>query len=204
MNEPEFIEIYNKVKAYSMVSKERLYATYQAVKFVEANNIPGDLVECGVWKGGNTMLMALALQSTNRTIYLYDTFEGMPKPGDYDLGMDGKKPKWKKKWCYSPIGEVVKNMESTNYPKIKCVPGKVEETIPDIVPNKIAVLRLDTDWYESTMHELIHLYPLVATKGIVIFDDYGYWQGQKKAVDEYFKDPLLFRTDYSGRMMIKT
>ena len=77
--------------------------------------------------------------------------------------------------------------------------------IPKYLPGEIALLRLDTDWYKSTQHELIHLYPLLVGSGVLIIDDYGHWQGAKKAVDEYFSDKkiLLNRIDYTGRISIK-
>jgi O-methyltransferase len=218
--EEEFGEIHRKAQPYSMVSPERLYATYQAIKYVEDNQIEGDVVECGVWKGGNSMVMALTLlkcNSRNRDIYLYDTFEGMAEPGEKDVDFSGRhsRDEWQKHqtpevntWCYSPLEEVKQNMISTGYPveKIHFIKGMVEETIPDIMPGKIAVLRLDTDWYDSTGHELRHLFPRIANRGVLLFDDYGHWKGQREAVDGYFHDkfrPLLSRTDYSGRMMIK-
>ncbi len=218
--EEDFIDIHRQAQPNSMVSPERLYATYQAVKYVEANNIEGDVVECGVWKGGNSMVMALTLLNCNskhRNIYLYDTFEGMVEPGEKDVDFKGQHSKgvWQKhqsadvnEWCYSPLEEVKQNMASTLYPedKIHFIKGKVEDTIPATLPDKIAVLRLDTDWYESTVHELTHLFPKLAERGVLLIDDYGHWKGQKEAVDAYFADkfkPLLSRTDYSGRMMIK-
>jgi len=218
--EEDFIEIHKRAQPYSMVSPERLYATYQAIKYAEANNIEGDVVECGVWKGGNSMVMALTLVNCNsqhRNIYLYDTYEGMVEPGEKDVDFKGQHSKgvWKKhqssevnEWCYSPLEDVKQNMASTAYPKEKVhfIKGKVEDTIPATLPDKIAVLRLDTDWYESTVHELKHLFPRLADRGILLIDDYGHWKGQKEAVDAYFADkfkPLLSRTDYSGRMMIK-
>ena len=219
--EKEFIEIHKLAQPHSMVSPERLYATYQAVRYAEANNIEGDVVECGVWKGGNSMVMALTLQqhhSQHRNIYMYDTYEGMVEPGEKDIDFKGDHSGrvWKKyqssevnEWCYSPIEEVKKNMASTAYPmeKIHFIKGKVQDTIPAEMPNKIAVLRLDTDWYDSTRHELQHLFPLISDHGVLLIDDYGHWKGQKEAVDEFFAQhkfkPLLSRTDYSGRMMIK-
>ena len=218
--EDEFKEIHRQAQPFSMVSPERLYATYQAIKYVEANGIEGDVVECGVWKGGNSMVMALTLlhgRSTHRNIYLYDTFEGMVEPGEKDVDHRGQHSggMWKKhqtagvnEWCYSPLEDVQQNMASTGYPveKVHFIKGKVEDTIPVEVPEKIAVLRLDTDWYESTVHELEHLFPRMADRGVLLIDDYGHWKGQKEAVDAYFADkfkPLLSRTDYSGRMMIK-
>lgn len=101
-------------------------------------------------------------------------------------------------------------MKSTAYPmeNVHLVKGKVEDTIPKILPSQIALLRLDTDWYESTRHELIHLYPNLVKNGVLIIDDYGHWRGSKQATDEYFDGfapkPFLQRVDYTGRLSIKT
>lgn len=85
--------------------------------------------------------------------------------------------------------------------------GKVEDTIPNVLPDTISLLRLDTDWYESTKHELTYLYPKLTKKGILLIDDYGYWQGSKKAVDEYIEEEklsiFLNRIDLSGRLAVK-
>ncbi len=212
-----FLELYKKVKDHTMVPVERCYTLYQTVKYIIKNNIEGDFTECGVWKGGSCMLIAYTLQQagiTNRKIYMYDTFEGMTKPGE----MDGQEEKeqWEKgkvsdslnNMCYSPIEEVRANIKSTGYPaeNIVIVKGKVEESLPGTMPTKISLLRLDTDWYESTKHELTYLYPLLEKNGVLIVDDYGAWQGAKKAVDEYFsKIPNIFlgRIDYTGRIVIK-
>lgn len=119
-------------------------------------------------------------------------------------------PKGTKIWCEASLEDVQENMKSTGYPaeRIHFIKGPVEETIPGRLPNRIAILRLDTDWYESTKHELIHLYPLLVPGGVLIIDDYGHWQGAQKAVDEYFAQAgikaLLARIDYTCRMMIKS
>ena len=213
----KFLEIYRKVKGYTLVPIERCFSLYQTVNYIIKNNIEGDFVECGVWKGGSSMLMAYTLLEagiSNRKIYLYDTFEGMTKPGD----MDGQEEKnqWERgkvtdtlnNMCYSPIEEAKANMSKTGYPmeNIILVKGKVEETLPGTMPSKISLLRLDTDWYESTKHELIHLYPLLEKHGVLIVDDYGAWQGTRKATDEYFTsipNTFLGRIDYTGRIVIK-
>jgi len=217
----QFQIIYMQCKDYTMTSKERMYALYMAVKYIVNAKIPGDFIECGVWKGGSTMLIALTLlemKETKRQIYLYDTFEGMSKPTEVDTLVSDKAvraiSKWKNKqkegineWCLSSLSEVKNNMCLTKYPKDNMifVKGKVEETVPKTMPAKIALLRLDTDWYESTKHELKHLFPLVAKMGVVIIDDYGYWLGSKKAVDEYVaNNPMLLnRVDRSARIGIK-
>ena len=220
--EIEFEEIYKICKNFTATSKERMYAVYKAIEYIINSKIPGDFVECGVLKGGSAMVIAhtlIKMKETNRKIYLYDTFEGMSKPSDKDRRIsDGTSAinKWKKqqkkrynKWCFVPLSEVKKNLFSTRYPQknLIFIKGKVEDTIPKYIPSKIAILRLDTDWYESTKHELNYLYPLLIKNGVLIIDDYGHWAGSKKAVDEYFTENnisiLLNRIDYGGRIGIK-
>jgi len=204
-----------------MTSPEKIFALRQAVMHVIQHGVEGDMVECGVWKGGSMMAIARTLLESGaaeRNLYLFDTFEGMPAPGDEDVSFDGKpahqllseadkESNWV--WAYSAVEEVKRNVLSTGYPaeRISFIKGKVEETIPSKAPAKIALLRLDTDWYESTYHELVHLFPRLSSGGILIIDDYGHWKGARKAVDEYFSqqklDLLLHRIDYSGRMCVK-
>lgn len=216
-----FNEIYQKCRNYTMTSQQQLYSLYTATKYVNENKISGDIVECGVWKGGSSMLAALtmlSLENTDKFIYLYDTYLGMTEPTEHDISDFEENPKrnWKlnqkegfNKWCYSPIEEVKRNMFSTGYPedKIIFIKGKVENTIPQIIPPKIAILRLDTDWYNSTFHELKHLYPHLSENGVLIIDDYGHWKGSRKAVDDYLAENniklLLNATDYTGRIAIK-
>lgn len=216
-----FLEIYETCRNYTMTSMPRCFALYQALEYVIKNNIPGDFVECGVWRGGSAMVMAMTAKSlgvTDRKIYLYDTFEGMSEPTEKDVfigqSMSARK-EWASKqtkdhneWCYASLDDVKNNMSKTGYPESNLVfmKGKVEDTIPTDAPDKIALLRLDTDWYESTKHELVHLYPLLSEHGILILDDYGSWSGAKKAVDEYFskQSPLLNRIDASSRLVVKT
>lgn len=216
----ELGEIYTKCKPFTMTSAERMYALYKATEYVVKAKIPGDFVECGVWKGGSAMIIAYALlqkKETSRKIYLYDTYEGMPKPTTKDkrlldntFAISNWRANQKKRhneWCFASLSEVKRNLLSTGYPEenLVFVRGRVENTIPKITPKKIALLRLDTDWYESTRHELRYLFPLLQKNGVLIIDDYGCWAGAKKAVDDYFKkrNILLNRIDYTGRIGIK-
>ena len=219
--EDEFADIYEKCKDYTLTSKERMYALFKAVEYTVNAKIEGDFVECGVWKGGSAMVIAytlLKMKETHRKIYLYDTFEGMSKPSNEDVRLYDREPaitKWEKEkrdgyneWTFAPLNDVKKNLASSGYPEknLVFVKGKVEESIPKNTPSRIALLRLDTDWYESTHHELVHLFPLSTKHGTLIIDDYGHWAGSKKAVDEYFtqnKPILLNRVDYTGRVGIK-
>jgi hypothetical protein len=220
--DPIHRDIYEKVKDQTMTSPERVYSLLEAVRYVEVNQIPGAIVECGVWKGGSMMAVAQMLQkmgASSRELYLYDTFEGMSEPEEMDKTYSGqhasellKKDADKEKnlvWAYSTLDTVKEGMKTTRYPpeKIHYIKGKVEDTIPATIPNQIALLRLDTDWYESTRHELIHLFPILSKTGVLILDDYGHWAGAKKAVDEYFaehRQPLLLnRIDETGRIAVK-
>jgi hypothetical protein len=166
------------------------------------------------------MAAALTLMDegdTSRELYLYDTFEGMPEPTDADRSYDGvpadvqlsETPKGEGVWCYSSLDEVKTNLALTKYPaeRIHYIQGKVEETLPANNPPPLALLRLDTDWYESTKHELEHLFPLLAEGGFLIIDDYGHWEGARKAVDEFLasspKKYFLHRIDNTGRLIIK-
>lgn len=216
------LDTYRKVKSYTMTTPERIASLCNAVNYLVKNNIQGDIVECGVWRGGSTMAAIDTLikaGDTKRDIYLYDTFEGMSEPTEHDkvftgTGADELMSSSEREdptsvWCYSALDEVQANVGSLNYPKqlVHFVKGKVEDSIPQTLPGKIALLRLDTDWYESTKHELEHLYPLLVPGGVIIIDDYGHWEGARKAVDEYIQNqklPLLLnRIDYTGRIGIK-
>jgi len=218
-------EIYNTVKAgpLTMLSLERILANIRAVGYVVSNRIPGDIVECGVWRGGSSMAMAMALleySDTSRTLWMYDTYAGMTEATDVDMTHWGanaadllaaakqhEAPEHSLVLARASLEDVTANMQSTGYPvgRINFVKGPVEQTIPGVMPDQIALLRIDTDWYESTRHELRHLYPRLSPGGILIIDDYGHWQGARKAVDEYFKDAPLFlhRIDYTGRLAVK-
>jgi hypothetical protein len=215
---PDFDEatliVLHRVLPYTMTSPARISAVCAAVRYVEANNIPGAFVECGVWKGGSSMAAALTFK-TPRPMFLFDTFGGMSAPTEHDRhAMSGQLASALLRdagpddalRCYSPLEEVKHNMSTTGYPvaDISYIQGKVEDTLPGSAPQQIAVLRLDTDWYESTRHELEHLYPRLSPGGVLIIDDYGYWSGARKAVDEYFRDSLfLSRIDDTGRIAIK-
>jgi hypothetical protein len=213
-------EIVARVDPFTMTSLARRASLLGAVDHVVRHGIAGDFVECGVWRGGSMMAVALALIArgdTSRDLYLYDTFEGMSEPTAADRSASGESAQAQLErtergegvWCEAGIEDVQANVYSTGYPKerIHFVKGKVEDTIPATLPRRIALLRLDTDWYESTRHELVHLYPLLSRNGILIIDDYGHWQGARQAVDEYFAgsaEPVfLHRVDYTARLLVK-
>jgi O-methyltransferase len=215
----ETAALVRRLRPYTLTSPERLFAVSSAIQYLVAQRIPGDIVECGVWKGGSMMAAALTLLKQNdasRHLYLFDTFEGMTAPVQHDVDFQGssaadqmkkaKKDDAASIWAAVPLDEVKRNLASTGYDpqKVHFIKGKVEDTLPGQAPPGIAMLRLDTDWYESTRHELEHLFPRIVPGGILIIDDYGHWQGARKAVDEYFQEHrvpvFLSRIDFTGRI----
>jgi SAM-dependent methyltransferase len=221
--EAEFMAAQAVCQPFTMTSIERRYALWQAIHHVVKRRVEGAFVECGVWRGGSTMVAAIALRllgADDRELWLYDTFEGMSEPTEHDVeaatGMlAGQHPDIVNRviesnvFAYAELDDVRFNVARTGYPddRIRYVQGKVEDTLPQYIPDRIAVLRLDTDWYESTRHELEHLWDRLAPGGVLIIDDYGHWAGARKAVDEFFAGrddaPLLSRIDYPGRIGVK-
>lgn len=226
--DPEFLAAYASCRMATMTSVERMYSLWSAVRHVTAAELPGAVVECGVWRGGSMRLVAETLGQLGapaRDLWLYDTFAGMTAPTSEDRDLRGRPADetWQKAqgeddnaWCNASLEEVRATMlrplvaTGRSYPeeRMHFVRGPVEETLPATLPDgPIAILRLDTDFYASTAHELTHLYPRLLPGGVLIIDDYGHWQGARQAVDEYFSAhpprPWLVRVDYTGRAAIK-
>jgi O-methyltransferase len=211
--------IITDVKPWTMTSPEKLYALILATRHVVRHKIPGDVVECGVWRGGSMHAVAktlLELDVTDRDLYLFDTFEGMPPPTPEDLRQDGQRAedmlarttKDNPVWAVAGLDDVQDGMSKVGYPleRIHYVPGMVEDTTPGQAPDQISILRLDTDWYASTKHELEHLYSRLSPGGVLLLDDYGWWQGSRKAVDEFLDvtgERLLLLRMAEGRIAVK-
>ncbi|MGJ8569207.1 MAG: TylF/MycF/NovP-related O-methyltransferase [Hoeflea sp.] len=207
----------------TMTSLPRLINTVKSCVYVVENNIPGDFVECGVWRGGNGILARKIFEQlgSDKKVWMFDTFEGMTEPTELDVAASSKEvaidryrlmqQETHNDWCYASLDDVKNNCLNSNLDleDFKFVKGDVFKTLTnmDNVPDCISVLRLDTDWYESTKIELELLYPIISKNGVLIIDDYGHWEGARKAVDEYFssKDykPMLNVVDYTGRTAVK-
>jgi len=213
-----FTRSFAKVPGKSLTSPERMFGLFSAIEYLVASSINGDIVECGVWKGGSSMLAALTLMelgASDRALHLFDTFEGMPTADANDVDFGGRSGAAFYNSDISAddrlvvsISEVEANMRSTGYPmeRVRLIKGPVEQTLPSNAPDRIALLRLDTDFYSSTRHELEHLWPRVVPGGVVIIDDYGHWKGARQAVDEFLahqRPLLLHRLDYTGRLFVK-
>jgi O-methyltransferase len=216
-----FAEIFAAARQYTMTPKVRMFALYEACKHVVVAGIAGDFVECGVWRGGSSIVAALTFERLagrrhGRRIHLFDTFEGMAPPTEIDVDVSGTRAETYiaqfgdgGKWVYCDEAEVARNFEAAGvrHSELVFVRGRVEETIPARAPRRISVLRLDTDWYESTLHEFEHLWPRLVSDGMCIVDDYGFWAGSRAATDEYFakrgEHVLLHRIDGEARLIVK-
>lgn len=218
--DPEIAAIVAKVKPWTMTGPASLAGLVETVRYIVRNRIPGDVVECGVWRGGSMQAAALALLNagdTSRGLHLFDTYEGMTEPTEHDVRFDGQTAadrlaRFDREdsniWAYASLDDVQDGFSHVPYPaeRIHFIKGPVEDTIPEQAPGQIAVLRLDTDWYESTAHELAHLYERLSPGGVLILDDYEWWQGARKATDEFMAgrgSELLLLPLGPGRIAVK-
>jgi hypothetical protein len=214
-------KIVEAVRPYTMTPPDRVIALCNAVRYVAVSGLQGAIVECGVWRGGSMMAAALTLVDLgvdNIDLYLFDAFDRMPMPTDRDIDAWGRPASRLfegpvdandiPELAIGPMESVQANLRSTGYPdtRVTFVKGMVEDTVPAQAPDRIALLRLDTDWYESTAHEMRHLFPRLVDGGVLIIDDYGLFRGARDAVDEYFEQAgmpfLLNRIDFAGRIGI--
>jgi hypothetical protein len=203
-----FNELFHKVKPITMVSYYRLRSLYLGVHHVVRQNIPGDIVECGVALGGSSALLGLALKelAAERGLWMFDTYAGMPEPSTEDpdhfvaknyAGMYGSSPE-EIRCSLAELG-VTEN--------VHIVPGFFQDTLAGAPLQSIALLHVDGDWYESVKCTLDTLYDKVSPGGIIQFDDYGHWAGARKAVDAFLSQRViranLEKIDFAGRKMVK-
>ena len=204
----EFSNLYRRVREHTMCSVARLHGLHEGVKWIVANHLGGDVVECGCARGGSAALMALSLRQLGerRNLWLFDTFEGLPAPTandpDYEIAelFTGS--------CLGQLDEVRELFRAQGVADgVRFVKGLFQDTIPQSPIERIALLHIDGDWYDSVKVCLDELYDKVVPGGIIQFDDYGYWKGARKAVDEFFAkrdiEASLKRLDYSGRWLEK-
>ena len=212
--------IVERALPYSVTGVPRLVALIETVRHLVEADVPGAFAECGVWRGGSIVAMLLTLQECDaeRDVYLFDTFGPMPHMGEGDhsavyesgaTGWSARRGPTVKTDLWETEDAVRETIATTEYPDelVHFVVGRVEDTLPENAPDALALLRLDTDFYESTRHELVHLYPRLASGGALIVDDYGEWAGARRAVDEYFAGQadrvLLSPIDYTVRLAVK-
>lgn len=195
----EKIALFYKVYPYTMVSAKRLSNIYRLAESAEKQKIPGAFAECGVWKGGCSAVMAFIAKKylSGRKLWLFDSFEGLPEPTEEDGQAAKGYARGRAEGKLSAINECVGPLEDVkkiffelldiNPAEVIISKGWFQNTLPVEKHRigKIAILRLDGDWYASTKTCLENLYDNVVPGGYVVIDDYVHWAGCKKAVDEF-------------------
>jgi hypothetical protein len=206
--------VFDRVKEFTFLDDVGIAANIAAIRHVVSRGVDGDVIEVGVWRGGSVLSMILTLiecGDLSRRVRLYDTFDGMTPSSDVDIDFRGEKasdlisrdPFW---MCRASLDDVKNTVLDSGYPNnlIDFHVGDIRRT--GFSPEKISILRLDTDWYDSTKHELSLFYERVSSGGVVIIDDYGHWMGCRKAVDEFISihpEVELVEIDYARRYFIK-
>lgn len=223
--EDEAWSVMSRVSGRTMGSALQQYSMWLASNYVEDNNVPGAIVEFGVWRGGMSMIGAEVVRQRNstRTSFLFDTFEGMTEPTSRDVEMfsgrsashllsrERKRSMGKSSyntWCIADSDDVRSGFDYLGIPssQYRLVKGDVMNTVPTEVPDCLAICRVDTDWYESTRHILENCWDRISPGGVLLLDDYDAWSGSRTATDEFFRSrdlfPLMSRCDY-GRVVVK-
>jgi cephalosporin hydroxylase/SAM-dependent methyltransferase len=189
-----FKTVHRAVRRFTMLSDARLLSLYQRTRLVCELDIPGDLVECGVAAGGGSALIAATMARHTkrpRKLYSCDTFEGMPEPTGHDVahGVDAEASGWGTGTCSAPEGSLREVCEKLGVAShVVAVKGLFKDTLPGLaaqLQDGIAMLHMDGDWYESTRDILVHLYDRVQPRGFIQIDDYGHWEGCRRAVHEF-------------------
>lgn len=198
----------HEVRGYTAVFVPRLAALHRLCREMERRKVPGDVIECGVYNGGSAALMASVCckdEASDRRIWLFDSFEGLPKPTEQD-GEKAKSCGW---WCHGDLAKVRSIFHKKGIPesRVRIVKGWFHETFPGLDSPSIALLHIDADWYDSVKLCLEKFYDHVLPGGYIVIDDYGHWEGCRKATDEFLRtrgiSVKLTKVDYTGRYFQK-
>ena len=194
IGDQEFQELLQIIRPYTMLSEERLFSLFSLAKRVCLENIPGNFVECGVAAGGSSALLASVIKryskQPRRLLYAFDSFEGMPTPSEHDKhnGLLADATGWGTGTCAAPeesLREICAKIGVSEI--IQTVKGYFQDTLPGMQDKigMISLLHMDGDWYESTKTILDNLYDMVVNDGLIQVDDYGFWEGCRKAIHEF-------------------
>ena len=206
-NQSEFYKFCLKlIPKYTMVQPKRLLALKRMLIDLDKREVAGDVVECGVWNGGSCALMATV---TDRKIWMFDSFEGLPKPGAKD-GARERKYHFEG-WNKGAQDYVKEIFDELKIPKnrYEIVPGWFDKTLESSPVNPIALLHVDADWYDSVKIILEKFYDRVPVGGYVVLDDYGAFEGCRNAFRDFCKErgipmPVLTQADWTGHYFKKS
>jgi hypothetical protein len=193
--------------AHTMVGRKRLDNLQQSVETVLFENVPGDLIETGVWRGGCTVLMRAILKAygdTTRTVWVADSFEGLPAPDPDRFPADRDDTHHAVDFLRVGENEVRETFRRYGLldGQVRFLKGWFKDTLPSAPIERLAVLRVDGDMYESTLQALSALYPRLSPGGFAIVDDYGAIPACREATDDYRRaqriETPLTRIDWTG------
>ncbi len=193
-----------KVTPYTLCDSERIKSLINLSAYVNLEGIEGDFVECGTYKGGTAAVLSKYM-GAGRRLYLYDSFEGLPETSEKD---GAEAAKWVGK-CVGSVEDVkeVMKLVQTKDDQHVIRKGWFEQTFREALPNKVALLHCDADWYSSVMIVLDTFYPLIPEGGCIVLDDFGYWEGCREAFYDFCEKrgekPLLERVGRSQAYWIK-
>jgi O-methyltransferase len=178
------VRLVSSVKKHTVVSRFKLNTLYSLARAIERDHVPGAIVECGVYRGGSAALLSAAT-SASRPVVLFDSFKGLPPPGERD-GNQARRV-YREGWCEGSVSDVTELLARHGIAsgRVQFVEGWFQDTLPQNRPDQIALLHIDADWYDSVRVCLENLYDLVSPGGYVVWDDYRRWVGCTRAVDEF-------------------
>ena len=177
---PDFQQIYQGVEQYTIVPPDHCYILMSLARY--ATHLRGDFAECGVFKGGTALLLCRVLKDTRKTLYLFDSFKGLPK-------VDEEKDTYFREGQYANESvESVQHLLHDFQNIVDIRPGWIPDTFSGLENNHYAFVHLDVDLYQSTLDCCRHFYPRLVPGGVLLFDEYGFpaARGEKEAVDEFF------------------
>lgn len=177
--------LFERVRPNTLASRARLNTLVRLARDIDRRHVPGVVVECGVFKGGSAAVMAR--NTPDRPLVLFDSFEGLPPPGENDGA--AARERYRSGWCASSENDVIRLFDrlGIDRARVRLVPGWFHETFPATPIDTIALLHIDADWYDSVKLCLNHFYDRVAPGGFVALDDYGRWEGCTRAADEFLQ-----------------
>lgn len=203
------VRLIHRVRNHTGLSVPRLVALYKLSGEIDRLSVPGNIIECGVRNGGSSAVMASVTNKSKqgRDIWLFDSFEGLPEP----TPEDGSKAltEYHEGKCLGSVDTVKEILNQLHIPenRVHIVKGWFEETFPSVKINEVALLHIDADWYESVKLCLEKFYDSVPPGGFIVLDDYGHWEGCRRATDEFLKqrslDIKLVKVDYTGHYFQK-
>lgn len=199
-----FDELCKSVAGYTMLDTQRLLSLWKLVDDINYRGVKGDIVECGSYKGGTSAVLRVRM-GRHRKLWIYDSFQGLPEARERD---GGEAKKWAGS-CAASVDDVLEILVATGATREEFVirEGWFQDTFKEGLPEQVALLHCDADWYESVILTLETFYPLMPYGACIILDDFGHWEGCRLAFydfcEKYGERPLLERVGYTQAFWIK-